>query len=53
MKKPKITLQEIILAISIVIWVLLIGLVVYALIEYGDTPVKDVPLWAYWLMGRR
>lgn len=27
-----------------------IGLRIYVFAKYGNTPIKDVPAWAYWVM---
>ena len=35
-----------------VITICLAALVVYALVKYANTPVSEMPVWVYWLIGR-
>ncbi|MBO5816083.1 MAG: hypothetical protein J6R30_08250 [Bacteroidales bacterium] len=35
----------------IVVCGLFIGGYIMALVKYGNTPITEVPLWAYWYLG--
>lgn len=41
-----------VLALALII-VGLIGLRIYCLVVYGDTPINELPTWIAWLMFRR
>ena len=30
----------------------LVALLIYALVKYGNTPVSEMPVWVYWLLGK-
>ena len=49
MRHEGLTLIELIFT---VITICLAALVVYALVKYGNTPVSEMPVWVYWLIGR-
>lgn len=31
----------------------MISITIYGLIKYGGKPVTDMPIWLYWLIGRK
>ena len=35
------------------ITILLILISIIALVKYGNTPITDMPIWVYFLIGRR
>lgn len=35
-----------------VITISLAALLIYALVKYGNTPVSEMPVWVYWLIGK-
>ena len=35
----------------IVVCSIFIGGYIMALVKYGNTPITEVPLWAYWYLG--
>ena len=40
----------------ILIWGFIIGviaIIIYALVTYADTPIKDCPLWVILLLGKK
>lgn len=46
------TILVIILVLCILLTLSFIGLEVYILIRYSNTPISEVPAWAYWFMQR-
>lgn len=49
MNDKGLTVVELIIVIFMCI---LIALMVYALIKYGNKPVSEMPIWMYWLIGK-
>lgn len=46
-KKPRIEKSTIAL---VIVCVLIIALWIYAIITYGGKPLKDIPIWAIWVL---
>ena len=53
-KKMKMYLERVlILSPFIIVALLVIALIVFrilVMINYGDTPITEIPAWAYWVM---
>ena len=43
-------LFELIIFICLIV---IIGITIYGLIKYGGKPVTDMPIWMYWLIGKK
>ena len=54
MSKMKMYLERVlILSPFIIVALLVIALIVFrimVMINYGDTPITEIPAWAYWVM---
>ncbi len=50
MNKIKNKAPLIILAIGVIFVLAALGFTIYALIEYSNKPITEVPFWAIWLM---
>ena len=46
----KIILLNIFIAIMILLILISIGLYVYAMVVYKDTPIAELPRWVFWLV---
>ena len=55
MKKNKrpLSTSEIVIWVFVIIGILLVVANIVALVKYGNTPVSELPTWAYWLMKAR
>lgn len=36
----------------IVTMLVLVGAFITVLVKYGNTPVSEMPIWVYWLLGK-
>ena len=51
MKKPNLDTIIIILALVALVFCVIIKF--YVIYEYADTPIAEVPAWAWWWLGGR
>jgi len=50
MNKKGITVYELLFVICIIICIGITILYFYALITYANTPVSEMPVWAWWIL---
>lgn len=48
MNNKGITLVELIITIFMIV---IVGVMLWGLIRYGNKPVSEMPIWLYWLLN--